>query len=171
MKEIMLSQGRVALVDDNDFEWLNKFKWYFGWNGYAIRSVKGGNKKVSMHRTILLTSCDNKGIQVDHINRNKLDNRRANLRKCSLIENRFNQSKGRNNTSSFKGVCRHNQGKITTYKAYMYRKNKQHHLGVFSDIIKAAQTYDKAVLKYYGEFAAFNFPIEVELGRILGGKL
>ena len=88
MKEIELTQGRVTLVDDKDYEWLSQHKWHF--DRYAYRTVKAGKHKrsVRMHREILDAP---KGMEVDHINGDKLDNRRSNLRVVTRSVNSRNQ--------------------------------------------------------------------------------
>lgn len=86
MKEIKLTQNKVAIIDDEDFEEISKFKWFFneGRNGigYAVRKVRDGKKhiKVYMHSTIINTSIE---LHTDHINCNTLDNRKSNLRTCT----------------------------------------------------------------------------------------
>ena len=101
MKKIKLTQNKYAIVDD-DYEWLNQFKWHFS-KGYAARSVGGRkNKKyVWMHRLINNTPKD---LFTDHINRNKLDNRKCNLRSVNKSQNGLNREKPKNNTSGYKGV-------------------------------------------------------------------
>ena len=105
MKKIKLTCGKYALVDNKDYESLNKFKWcfaanYYGYGGYAVRRADG--KVVRMHRIIIDAK---KKEEVDHINRNKLDNRRRNLRIVSHSENMYNISLYKNNTSGFRGIC------------------------------------------------------------------
>jgi len=108
VKKIKLTQGRYALVDDEDFNWLNQWKWCFDRsNGYAHRNqwVNGKNRKIYMHRIILGNP---RGIlikvETDHKNRNKLDNRRKNLRVVTRSENVLNKGLQSNNTSGIPGV-------------------------------------------------------------------
>ena len=91
MKQIELSQGKYAIVDDDDYQELNIYNWYFNNDGYAVRSVeisKGKRTKQRMHR--IITNCPD-GFEVDHANHDKLDNRKSNLRVCSSSENSHNQ--------------------------------------------------------------------------------
>ena len=89
MKEIILTQGKVALVDDEDYEMINKFKWFFH-TGYASTNIteKGRQRTIKMHRYILNAQ---KGFMVDHINHNTIDNRKENLRISTNQQNLFNQ--------------------------------------------------------------------------------
>ena len=101
MKTIQLTQGKVAIVDDADFDWLNQVKWYAKITGngtriYAARfkRINGEPNTIYMHRAIMagdLDHTDLDGKEVDHKNRNTLDNRRENLRACSKQENLKNR--------------------------------------------------------------------------------
>ena len=104
-----------------------------------------------MHRSVLNPGL---GKQVDHINRNKLDNRFANLRICSPSQNNWNCGvKRKNNTSGFKGVSKYKKKWVATIQA-----NREHiHIGYFKNKVKAAKAYNQAALKYHGEFAGLNF--------------
>lgn len=104
MKEIKLTRGKYAIVDDDAFEELNKYKWYLSSIGYAVRNLprkNGIQKKEYLHRNIL--KCENDEI-VDHIDRNKLNNLTSNLRKSNYSENRFNSKISKNNTSGVTGL-------------------------------------------------------------------
>ena len=167
MKKIPLTQGMFAMVDDEDFEWLNQWKWQLhvdrkGNLKYAVHmmKIKGKIKAIRMHRLIM--KCK-KGFQVDHIDGNGLNNKAANLRICSNSENSRNRSKNRNNTSGFKGVhkeyitCNH-----VMYRASITKNRKKIFLGLFINPIEAAKVYNKAALKYHGEFARLS-PIPSEV--------
>lgn len=152
---IPLTKGSVAIVDDEDFAALSRFKWFCDNDGYAKRNaVAPSGKKVGliMHRVILRAQ---PGILVDHINQDKRDNRRANLRTCSHTENVRNVP-ARIGTSHFKGV-----NWYTKYGKWVSRiqvDKKRILLGYFSDEINAALAYDTAALKHFREFAVLNFP-------------
>ena len=166
MKRIRLTKGKYALVDDEDFEYLNQWKW--SWVGgeriYAARGeydpttyIKGKNhgrtKHIFMHRVIINSDAET----VDHINGNTLDNQRSNLRPCSEIDNIRNQKMASDNTSGYKGVA---WGKREKYWiAYITVSYKQKHLGYFRNKIDAAIAYDLAACRFFGEFARLNFPI------------
>ncbi len=97
--EIELTQGRKAIIDKDDYHKVKGYKWYFNSNGYA-RATRN-YKRFYLHRII---TGANKNEQVDHINRNKLDNRRKNLRICTQSENMHNARLQSNNTSGYKGI-------------------------------------------------------------------
>jgi hypothetical protein len=152
MREIPLTKGKIALVDDDDYEWLMaEGPWYYHSKGYATN----GND-VLMHRLVLgLTAGDGK--QADHINRNKLDNRRCNLRLCDNSQNHANTGLRRDNTSGYTGVCfnRH----VKKYQAAIQVNGLSIYLGVFADPIDAAMAHDKAARRLFGEFAVTNFEL------------
>lgn len=154
-KEIKLTQGKVVLVDDDDFEYLNQFKWRFFVKGYARRNspfLLGKRTVILMHREIMQTPADK---QTDHINLDGLDNRRANLRICTPSENKQNMEAQSNNKSGFKGVdWVERDGK---WRASIRVNGKRIYLGHFDDPVVAACAYDAAAVKYFGEFARGNF--------------
>lgn len=115
MAEIKLGHGYVALVDEDDEAWLNQWRWYRSPYGYAVRTQNGvmskgvrKNKGISMHRLINGTPA---GLETDHINRNRLDNRRQNLRTCTRRENVLNRGLFKTNKSGCAGVNYHKLGR------------------------------------------------------------
>lgn len=98
MKLIKLTQGKFAIVDNENFELLSKYNWHFHSSGYARTSTP---RKIYMHRIIL--GAENKEL-CDHINRNKLDNRKSNLRIVNATESIINTNIRKDNTSGYKGV-------------------------------------------------------------------
>lgn len=148
--EIQLTQGKVALVDDADYEWLNQWNWCVSHEGYAKR-VDENRKTVYMHR---LLSGATENLLTDHINRNTVDNRRCNLRVCTHSENRRNRGRTIINTTGYKGVSlKRNMNKWTARITVNY---KEICLGSFSTPEEAARKYDEAALMYHGKFAFFN---------------
>jgi AP2 domain. len=153
MKEIPLTQGKVTLVDDDMFEYLNQWKWRCGKGGYALRTSKG--EDIYLHHLVLTTP---EGKQVDHIDRNTFNNCRSNLRLCNKSENQRNRPLSKNNTSGFKGItyCMRDHVWFSRIKLFF----KEMHLGSFKTSEEAAHVYDKRAVELFGEFAWLNFPEE-----------
>lgn len=155
MKEIPLTQGKVALVDDEDFEELSKYKWHYEkikvrQTGYAERNLPirpGKRIKIRMHQVIMKTK---KGQQVDHKDGDGLNNQKENLRLATSSENHMNRGKQNNNTSGFKGVSWYKASK--TWQAQISVKGEHIHLGRYNTKEEAAEIYNKAAKEYHGEF-------------------
>lgn len=159
MKQIKLTQGKFALVDDEDFDFLNQWKWSvskIGNNFYAMRSKKITKTRKSitirMHRLILNVS---KGEYVDHIDMNGLNNQRSNIRVCTNAENSRNRTASKNTSSKFKGVSWHKRNK--KWCANIKVDRKTYSIGSFTSEIEAAKAYDLKAKELHGEFANFNF--------------
>lgn len=160
MQIIPLTQGKVALVDDEDFERLNKHKWFAHEQNhtfYAERNVRTGVKRttIKMHREIF--GLVDPMVQVDHKDRNGLNNQKNNLRACSNKDNQANRGKTkRTRTSSiYKGVnFKKNDGR---WQAHIRVSKKKVYLGLFENEIAAALAYDRAAKHYFGEFSLCNF--------------
>jgi hypothetical protein len=149
VKTIPLTQGKVALVDDEDYDFLMQWKWFFH-KRYAVRSKN--NRHIYMHRVIAKTP---DGIQTDHVNGDQLDNRRSNLRHANHNENLFNQRKQKRKClSKYKGVTRFSPSERWCARISYYGKLR--HLGYFDSEIKAAQAYNAEAIKLFGEFAKIN---------------
>ena len=143
MKKIVLTQGKFALVDDVDFIWINKWRWYFDkTTGYARRKIK--NKPIYMHREINKTP---KGHITDHINRDKLDNRRINLKTTTQINNRRNHNLLKSNTSGLNGVS---WSKIMKrWESYIWKNNKKITLGYFNTLELASLSRQEGEKQYW----------------------
>jgi len=157
MKKISLTQGKFAWVDDEDFEWLNQWKWcILSGRGklYAARHItKAGKRKVILMHRVILGLCDSK-IYCDHINGFGLDNCRKNLRPCNHFQNMRNRKGERGTSSRFKGVCWHKpSGK---WQANIVHLGRKLHLGLFRFQAQAARIYNFSAKKYFGEFAFLN---------------
>jgi len=153
MKEILLTQNKVALVDDEDYEYLNQWNWYALKNRntyYAQRTktINGKECAIKMHRIIMNTPDD---LEVDHIDHNGLNCQKYNMRNCTFEQNRKNRNHC--GKSKYKGVS------FTSYNKPFSRikvNGKLIHLGVFDSEINAAKAYNEAAKKYYGEYANLN---------------
>lgn len=152
-KQIPLTQGKFATVDAADYDWLNQFNWHVTMKGYAARTTRPNGKTVTvlMHRVIMSTP---EPLFTDHIDGDKLNNTRANLRFCTNSQNHMNRKPLAVGSSKFKGVCWHKKTKL--WYAYIYINCAQKHLGCFSSESAAAEAYNAAALLYYGEFARVN---------------
>lgn len=157
MKTIPLSQGKLAIVDDEDFEKLNTITWYAWYNKnnkkfYALHSIyeKGKSPSVArMHRVIL--DIEDKNVHVDHINGDTLDNRRSNLRIATRRQNARNRTSIQNrNKSGFRGVCFHKNTR--KWVAQISLNGKRKNLGYFTTPEEAAKVFDSAAKEMYGEF-------------------
>ena len=162
MKQIPLTQGQFALVDDEDFEYLNQFKWSARKSKntyYALRNSCGKNNKkrfiVFMHRVVLeLNDLEIKG---DHIDGNGLNNQRYNLRPSTNSENARNAKPSNNKSSKYKGVSLKKEHSSKKWCARIKFNGKQIHIGYFECEIHAALAYDKKAKELFGEFAYLNF--------------
>ena len=160
MKEMVLTKGQVSIVDDEDYEFLSKWKWSAQkvetktWiKYYAVRrSHNGKPHKIYMHREITKPT---EGFVVDHINGYTLDNRKLNLRICTQKENSRNQVKSKSErcNSKYKGVSK--IGK--KWRSLLMCNYKCISLGVFENEIDAAKRYDEVAKEIFGEFAILNF--------------
>jgi len=168
MKVLLLTRGFSALVDDDDYEWLSKWKWsttIMRTSGpYAIRGTRSGgiNKNYLMHREILINKYGrkkfNKRMLCDHIDGNGLNNCKSNLRIATKTQNNGYRGKSKNNTSGYIGVIFDRKAaKATPWRAEIVHKNKNLYIGRFSDPISAALARDKKALELRGKFAFLNF--------------
>jgi|SRR6185312_12040017 len=157
MKYIQLTKGYKAIVDDEDFKFLNQWKWQYQHSGcgYAGRGQreKGEMKTILMHRLIMQAP---KNKFVDHINRNGLDNRKSNLRLCKPYGgNNWNRSKSKNCSSKYRGIS-WNETKKGWMVAIM-KNRRSYNIGFFKEEHHAAMAYDIAAKDLHGEFANLNF--------------
>jgi hypothetical protein len=154
LKSLKLTQGYEATIDNEDYERVNQYKWYYHHTGYAVSTlprINGKQKTLSLSRFIMNAS---KGIQVDHINMNTLDNRKENLRLCNMSENQRNVPKRSFNRSGYKGVSFHKVSQ--KWRSRITINSKTIYLGIFETKEDAALAYNKAAIKYHGEFARLN---------------
>ncbi len=152
MKEIKLTKGAVSLVDDEDFDELNSYKWYLNTTGYAERSIWKPRRNITLHRFLLNPD---KGMEVDHINRDKLDNQKINLRISTPGQNKFNRLKLKTNTTNYKGVYFDKANK--KYRAAISINGKQSQLGRFNTAEEAFIVYLKVAKELQGEYFPEEF--------------
>jgi hypothetical protein len=149
MKTIKISQGYQAIVDDEDYEMLSEYAWAYC-RGYAQYS--NGETTVFMHRIVARTP---NGLCTDHINGNKLDNRKSNLRSVTYQQNQFNRKKQKQPSSSkYKGVSWLPSKK--SWKASIKISGKLIYLGLFKDEPSAATAYNQAAERHFGVYALVN---------------
>ena len=150
MKKIKLKYSGETIVDNEDYEYLNVYKWRNGAKGYAVRmtEIEGKSKMLLMHRVILeRQGVDLTGLETDHINRKPLDNRRSNLRAITHTENLWNTGNYSNSTTGIKGVGW--QTDIQRWTARIRRKGRLHSLGTYATKEEAAEAYLKGKELYH----------------------
>ena len=160
MKTITLGgikgKGKFALVDNEDYEYLNQFHWSIDGSGYPQRATKinGKHRPIRMHRDILkLVGSETS----DHKDLNKLNNQRSNLRRCTKQDNNRNMGLLKTNTSGYKGVWFYKgKWRIKRWVAEIHVNSKKINLGNYYTKEEAALSYNQAAQKYFGEFARLN---------------
>lgn len=158
MKEILLSNGGVCLVDDCDYEYLNSFKWYRKKGNktfYAERylgKVDGKYRHIYMHKEIMEK---NGGLRIDHKDENGLNNQRLNLRFATHGQNLANRKVRKNSSSKYKGVSWNEQCK--KWDVRLRKNGTQYWLGLFKTEEEAALAYDIKAKDLHKEFAFSNF--------------
>lgn len=162
--KIPLTRGHFAKVDPEDYGWLAQFRWHYVRTArtfYAVRSGYSGGRgrKIWMHREIMDTPI---GLVCDHVNHNGQDNRRGNLRNCTVAQNNLNRQHYRNSRWRYKGVwwCKDMQ----MWGSEIQAGGEAEFLGYFVREVEAARAYDAAARRLHGEFACLNFPEEVPRG-------
>ncbi len=143
---IPLNKGFHTIIDADDFDKIQGRKWTLK-KGYATNYFVGGQ----LHRVILQAP---EGLMVDHINGNPLDNRKGNLRVCTVEQNSWNSRKLKNSAMQYKGISLHAEGK---YQASIRLNKKLHYIGLFETPIAAAAAYDIYAMAHRGEYAKLNF--------------
>jgi len=168
MKEVKLTQGYVALVDDEDYERVSQHKWCARiarrkdgsiQGVYAVHTTKtsrsNGKRKTTNHFLHKFILGSDETSEVDHRDNDGLNNQRYNLRKATKSDNQHNTRKQINNTSGYKGVYWHKRDKA--WRAMVGMNSKLIYLGTYSTPEQAAAAYDEAARRLFGEFAKTNF--------------
>ena len=148
---IPLTQGRHAVIDADDFDKVSRLLWHVNNSGYAKSDIR--NSRVSTHFLMhrLLTDCPD-GSQVDHVNGDRLDNRKSNLRVCTAAENARAKRKSWVSSSRYKGV----KAFRGRWRADISVNDADRYLGVFATEWEAAEAYNQAALVHYRAFAILN---------------
>lgn len=155
--KIPLTKGKYCLIDREDYDLVSSYKWCVSSYGYAVRGtrkmVNGKSKSFIhyMHREIIGAPV---GLEVDHINGDKLDNRRSNLRVCTRQQNEWNKPANIRSKTGYKGVFWSKQAR--KYASWINTNGKIKHLGFYESSVEAAKAYDNAALMLHGEFARKN---------------
>jgi len=150
LKYIKLTKGHTAIIDDEDYEKVSEFKWCYHNQGYA--AGRRNKKYLLMHR-IILEVTDPK-VFIDHIDCNKLNNQKNNLRIVTHQLNQANRPRPRQNTSNYKGVSLVSYSK--TWRARIMFNYKEINLGTYASKHEAAKAYNKKALELFGEYAYLN---------------
>lgn len=153
MHEIILTQDKVALVDDEDYDYLNQWNWYAAKSRYVYYAqrmgfINGKHIIVKMHR--ILTNLTDPKLMVDHINNDGLDNQKANLRITTSGPNQINTNRIRGEVP-YKGVTYRKD--VDKFQSRITVNGRTFSLGFYTDPISAAEAYNEAAVKYYGSFA------------------
>lgn len=164
MKEIPLTQGKVAVVDNEDYEFLMQWKWCAQKNSnsdtlfYALtRTIKALKRTtMRMHRLIAKRMGIPEKYKIDHKDGTGLNNVRSNLRIGNGTQNAANRKKQKNNTSGYRGVYWYKPSK--KWQVRLRFNKRLLHFGYFTNKKIAARVYDTAATKYFGAFARLNFP-------------
>lgn len=152
MKKILFKKpDQYAIVDDDDYEMLSKYKWHNN-RGYPYTEalIDGQKKKLGMHRMVMGVKNGDK-VQVDHINHTPHDNRKSNLRICTHAENVRNRKVIKSKTG-YKGVWKHGK----KFAAEVVHNGKRMYLGCYTTPEEAAKAYNRVAKEYHGEFAYLN---------------
>ena len=150
-KIFFFNSDKYTIIDTEDYDKVKDYCWTLA-RDYAVTIKRGTKERIYLHRIIMNIS---KNKYIDHINRNKLDNRKSNLRICTYAENNRNiEKKYKNSTSIYKGVCW--QKASSKWISAITKNDKKYHLGSFTNEIEAAKAYDKKALELFGEFACTN---------------
>ena len=156
---ISLTQGQETIIDLADWDLVKDYRWYAHWEDntfYVLTNVYSAytvQQKIRLHRLLLAAP---KGVLVDHVDRNGLNNRRNNIRLVTSLENRCHSVGQKGSRSAYKGVTWNKQSR--KWQSGIMLHGQSRHLGLFNDELDAAEAYDEAAIELFGEYALLNFP-------------
>ena len=152
IRQIILSRGKVTIVDVNDYDWLSQWKWHMC-HDYAVRNIRiaSGRKLIYLHKFILDAS---NNTEVDHVSRDTLDNRRCNLRLATRSQNQINTRKIIGTTSKYKGVSWKTSNR--KWVAQIQSNKKKIFIGYFDYETQAALAYNNKAKEFFGDFVKPN---------------
>lgn len=145
-----LDDESIVYFDKDDYDRIKDYKWHLDSNGYASAVERMTKKAVRMHRLIMNYPA---GMDIDHINHNKLDNRKSNLRVCTRSQNMMNLKMRSYNKTGFRGVCKVKKNKTNSFYSQITVDGKSVYLGYFKTAEEAFKARKEAEKKYYGEYA------------------
>ena len=151
-KRIPLTKGKTAIVDGKYYRRLRQHSWCYQSPGYAASRING--QLVLMHRLVMGLATGRTPLQVDHRNRDRLDNRRRNLREAGQSDNLMNAGRRSDNSSGYRGVFWHSGGR--KWMAQLKYKGRTYYLGLFASKVEAARVYDRKAAEVAGDFANLN---------------
>lgn len=159
MKKIPLSKGKFAIVDNKNYKFLMQWHWHINADGYAVRNSEyiKGKRRTTIQMSREIVNAPN-GVKVDHLDTDRLNNRRRNLRLANDLENGRNRNPNRNTSSKYKGVTW--MDRLNKWQAQLGSKKGDKrvniYLGVFTSEDQAALAYNKSARKLHGKFAKLN---------------
>lgn len=155
MKIMKTLVGQEIMVDDSDFEKLSLIQWYLS-GGYAVTRFGGWKLSLPLYiHKLVMGVAYTKGVIVDHIDRNKLNNQKSNLRLADRHQNGYNRQSARGSSSKYLGVMKRYNG---VWQAVITTKSESKSIGTFKSEVEAAMCYDMMAKLLHGEFASLNFP-------------
>lgn len=146
--------GQYALVDSEDYERVVAFRWHLHTRGYATAKLGPRHRRVAIYMHRLILGAVDPKIQVDHINQDKLDNQKSNLRFATNNQNCKNSTMQKRNTTGYKGVFLDRRNGV--FYSHINVDGEARHLGRFKTKEEAAIAYNEAAKIHYGEFACQN---------------
>ncbi len=146
---ILSTKGNAILIDRSDLEKVRDYRWYEDKDGYAFAVIRSGGepKRISMHRMLLDVQ---RGMDVDHINRNPRDNRKCNLRLCTRSQNNMNSKARKTNKSGYKNICWDKQ--MNSWKVQIMRDYKVVYEKLFKKLEEAVRARNKALIFFHGAY-------------------